>query len=255
MKINPFILSETNWLDIRDRDFDVAVLPWGATEPHNYHLPYVTDTMQVNYIAEKSGELAWNNGSKVIVLPAVPWGSNAGQIDLKLCLHINPSTQMILLNDIVENLKRFGINKLVIINGHGGNDFIPAIREMSVKHPGIFICFIDWWKVLDATKYFTDPGDHAGEMETSLMMAISPELVLPLEKAGDGSSKRFSIEGLDQRWVWAQRKWTVITESTGVGSPYEATRKKGEVFLMDVIEKIGKFLTDLAGTKMEDMYK
>ena len=91
MKIRPFILSETNWLDISNRDFDVAVLPWGATEPHNFHLPYMTDTMQVNYIAEKSGELAWNKGSKVIVLPAVPWGANAGQIDLKLCLHINPS--------------------------------------------------------------------------------------------------------------------------------------------------------------------
>jgi len=255
MGIRSFVLSETNWLDIKDRQFEVAVLPWGATEPHNYHLPYVTDTMQVNYIAEKSAELAWNIDAKIIVLPTVPWGSNAGQIDLKLCLHINPSTQLIILNDIVENLIRFGVYKLVIMNGHGGNDFIPFIREMSVKHPEVFICCMDWWRVLDATRYFTEPGDHAGEMETSMMMAISPDLVLPLEKAGDGSVKRFTIEGLDQRWVWAQRKWTMLTESTGVGNPYGASREKGEAFLKDVTGKIGTFLADLAKTRISEMYQ
>jgi len=61
--MRPFILAESNWKKIKDQKIELAVLPWGATEAHNYHLPYATDNYQVDAIAARAGELAWLRGS------------------------------------------------------------------------------------------------------------------------------------------------------------------------------------------------
>jgi len=255
MNKKPFNLAHSTWLEIKDQSYDLAILPWGAVEPHNYHLPFSTDVIQAEAIALKSAELAWNKGARVIVLPAVPWGVNTGQLDLKLCLNILPSTQLVLLNDLAENLLRHSITKLVIINSHGGNNFIPIIRELSVKHPDLFICSIDWWKVCKATVYFTEPGDHAGELETSVMMHLVPHLVLPLETAGDGKSKNFKAAGFKERWAWAQRHWASISESTGVGNPAHSTGEKGEKFVEDSTLRIARFLVELSETDRNQLYE
>ena len=70
----PYLLAETNWKAVQATAYQVAILPWGATEAHNYHLPYATDNYQVEYIVEKAAEKAWANGSRVIVLPCIPFG-------------------------------------------------------------------------------------------------------------------------------------------------------------------------------------
>ncbi|MCW0483906.1 creatininase family protein [Gaoshiqia sediminis] len=248
-------LSASCWADVKQQTYDVAVLPWGAIEPHNYHLPFATDVIQAEAVALESARLAWEEGARVIVLPTVPWGVNTGQLDLKLCLNMMPSTQLVILKDLVENLKRHGIQKLILVNGHGGNNFIPMIRELSVTHPEVFICCIDWWKVCKAETYFDEPGDHAGELETSVMMHLVPGLVLPLDIAGDGSAKNFKPEGLKARWAWAQRQWTSITESTGVGNPKQATAEKGAHFLNDVTQKIAKFITELSSCNINEIYE
>jgi len=248
-------LSKSTWLTVKDQCYEIAILPWGAIEPHNYHLPYATDVMQAEAIALKSAGIAWEKGAKVIVLPSIPWGVNTGQTDLKLCLNIMPSTQLMLLNDLVENLKRHAIKKLLILNSHGGNSFIPIIRELSLKHAEVFICTSDWWKICNAYNYFTDPGDHAGELETSVMMHLAPELVLPLEVAHQGNAKEFKIEGLKKRWIWAQRRWTSISESTGIGNPKLATEEKGKSFIEDACNKIAEFIHELALADTNDMYE
>ncbi len=255
MSHQPVILEQAHWRDIKDLKVEVAVLPWGATEPHNYHLPFGTDTFQSTHIATQSAQEANKQGGSVIVLPSVPFGVNTGQVDLQLCLNIMPSTQLILLSDLADNLIRAGIKKMVIINSHGGNNFIPIIRELSVRKPELFICSIDWWKSCPANQYFTEPGDHAGELETSVMMAMTPQLVLPLDEAGDGLTNEFALEGLQQRWVWAQRHWQSITESTGVGNPKEATAQKGSVFMHDCTAKISKFLLELSQIEINKIYK
>ena len=115
--------------------FDLAVLPWGATEAHNYHLPYATDNIMVEKIASESARIAWNSGSKVIVLPTIPFGVNTGQLDITLDINLNPSTQLAILNDVTDVLNRHKIHKLLILNGHGGNDFKQMIRELGAKYP------------------------------------------------------------------------------------------------------------------------
>src|SRR6185503_17085385 len=111
----PYILGESTWASVREAGYEVAVLPWGATEAHNTHLPYATDTIQTEAVAAESARLARAAGAQVIVLPAVPFGVNTGQLDIPLCLNMNPSTQAALLRDLVESVERAGIRKLVLL--------------------------------------------------------------------------------------------------------------------------------------------
>lgn len=253
--IRPYVLAETNWKDVKQESYTVAILPWGATEAHNYHLPYGTDNFQAEYVAIKAAKIAWQNNAKVIVLPIIPFGVNTGQMDIPFCINMNPSTQYAVLKDILQTLNGQNIEKLVIVNSHGGNNFKQIIRELSLEFPKVFICAINWWQVADATKYFDAPGDHAGELETSAMLKIAPNIVLPIEQAGNGNSKKFKIEGLKEGWVIAQRQWTKISEDTGVGNPKLATKEKGITFLNVVIKKIAAFFEELHNADTNNMYQ
>ncbi len=253
MPEKPWILSESTWKTVRATDYEVAVLPWGATEAHNYHLPYATDNFETSHIAIGAARRAWENGAKVVVLPGIPYGVNTGQLDIRLCINMNPSTQALVLGDIVRSLQVQRIRKLVILNGHGGNDFRQMIRELQ-PWSDVFVSTINWWSCVDAEPFFDVPGDHAGELETSMMMQIQPELVRPLEEAGEGKAKQFRIAGLRDGLAWAPRQWSEVTEDTGVGDPRAASRDKGERFVDTVCERIAVYLVDLARADLNDMY-
>ena len=254
-KIRPYLLAETNWHSLQNESFDLAILPWGATEAHNYHLPYATDILEADFIAAESARIAWEKGAKVIVLPTIPFGVNTGQKDIYLDININPSTQFAILNDIIEVLNRQGIKKLFILNSHGGNDFKPLIRELGLKFPEVFISFSNWFQALDKSEYFTNPGDHADEMETSLMLYLQHELVLPKEKWGEGKEKKSKIQGFREGWAWAERKWTEISVDTGVGNPMLATREKGEKYFAAITQKMAGLIYDIAAADVDDLYE
>ena len=254
MSNRPYILAESTWAQVRETRFEVAILPWGATEAHNYHLPYATDTIQCDAVAAEAARLAWEKGTKVTVLPTVPFGVNTGQLDIPLCLNMNPSTQAAVLSDIVDVVERAGVRKLVVMNGHGGNDFKQMLRELQPT-TDVFLCTVNWWQVADGTAFFDEPGDHAGELETSMLLHVVPQLVRPLSEAGEGREKRFNIEGLRQRWVWAQREWPRISADTGVGNPKAATADKGARFLTAASGKLAGFLIALAAADPGDLYE
>lgn len=253
--MRPYILAETNWKNVKDEQYQLVVLPWGATEAHNYHLPYSTDNVEAEAIAAESARIAWEKGSKVIVLPAIPFGVNTGQFDVQLNMNMNPSTQFAILNDVIETLNRQGIYKLVILNSHGGNDFRQMLRELGLKYPKMFLSEVNWYKVKDANTIFEDLGEHAGEVETSLMLYLKPEWVLPISEAGDGVAKKYRFKAMHEGWGWAERRWTAVTKDTGIGNPAKATVEKGERFFELLTEKIGMFLFDVATTNREDFYE
>ncbi|MBT8396740.1 MAG: creatininase family protein [Gemmatimonadetes bacterium] len=250
----PYVLAETNWKTIRETEYEVAVLPWGATEAHNLHLPYGTDSVQADAIAVAAAEKAWKAGVRCLVLPTVPFGANAQQVDIPHTLNLNPSTQAFLLADLVESLEAQEVPKLVILNGHGGNEFRPMIRELQAR-TDVFLCVVDWWKVLENSDYFQDPGDHAGEMETSLMLHLAPDDVLPLSEAGPGEARSFRLKALRDGTVWAPRNWIQVTADTGVGDPSQASAEKGELFLGALTGSIGEFLIELAQADLDDLYE
>lgn len=249
--MDSFNLQHNNFKDVKRHPYQLAILPWGATEAHNLHLPYGTDTILAETVALQSAALAWEHGAKCIVLPPVPFGVNTGQLEVKLCLNLNPSTQKLILGDLLISLEKAGIRKLVILNAHGGNNFQPLIRELSVEHPEFLICSINWWQVCKPDTYFTIPGDHAGEIETAAMLATRPELVLPLEEAGKGKEIKMGIKGFRERWAWIPRRWIYATEDTGIGDPQYATAENGEKFVTDCVKEIAGFLIDFSKIKEE----
>lgn len=250
----PYILSESTWSTIKEASFDLAVLPWGATEAHNYHLPYGTDNYEAMGLAAESARIAWEKGARLTVLPAIPFGVNTGQMDIAMDMNLYPSTQQLILDNLIEVLNNHGVKKLVVFNSHGGNDFKTMLRELGCKYPEMFLCQTHWFKVMNNAEYFEEPGDHADEMETSLMMYLKPDLVLPLEVAGDGKEIKNKIRALSEGWAWAERPWSKISKDTGVGNPQKASAEKGARFFKDVTEKMGQFLYELAITPVEKMY-
>src|SRR5688500_4925086 len=104
----PYILADLTWTEAA-APFEVAVLPWGATEAHNRHLPYATDTIQTEAVCAESARRAWESGARVVVLPAIPFGVQTGQLEIPLCLNMNPSTQALVLGDIARTLAAHGV--------------------------------------------------------------------------------------------------------------------------------------------------
>lgn len=254
MSGRPYVLAETNWKTVRETEYEVAILPWGATEAHNLHLPYGTDTLQAESLAVEAARMAWEGGARCLVLPSVAFGANAQQVDIPHTLNLNPTTQAFLLGDVVESLDAQGLSKLVILNGHGGNDFRPMIREIQAKTE-LFLSTLDWYKLPEVREVFEDPGDHAGRMETSLMLHLAPDDVLPLEEAGPGAARSFKIQGLREGWAWAPRNWVMVTKDTGVGDPRGASASQGKDLFERLARRISGYLLDLAHADLEDLYE
>lgn len=236
------------------QEYDLIVLPWGATEPHNLHLPYMTDAILAQEIARDAALLAWERGVRCAVLPPVPYGShNPGQRELPFCIHARYETQRAILTDIVSSLVlQKKASKLVIINGHGGNNYKNMIRDLAIDYPDFTIFCGEWFKAVSPKDYFDDPGDHADELETSVMMYYHPELVR-LEEAGPGKAHGWALPTLREGFAWTPRNWQRVSEDTGVGDPRRATAEKGERFAKACAEKWAQLFVELA--QAEDLYE
>src|SRR5262245_58277607 len=244
--MEPWRLAEMNYGQIKGQPpFAVAVLPLGATEPHNLHLPYGTDTFQVEVIAARACAWAHQQGARVVLLPALPYGTETNQMHFPLAMNLNPTTMARVITDLVESLATHGIRKCVLLNGHGGNDFKWLLRELHRTTPvHLFLC--NWYKLApDYHGLFDEPGDHAGEMETSMGLAHFPDLVA-FDQADDGTMARCRFEHVNRGWIDITRPWHLLTTNSGAGNPRSATAEKGEKFTQIVVKRLAGFLKDLA---------
>jgi creatinine amidohydrolase len=249
------VLHEMNLAQARELKPNLAVLPWGATEAHNYHLPHGTDVIEATRTGEAAVERANELGARCVLLPCVPFGNNNSQLDQVATITMRTSTQQLVLRDVADSLVRQGIDRLVILNFHGGNEFKPLIRDVMLDVPGIFIVQINAFAVVPrARELLTDKsGDHADEFETSLMLYLAPELVAPLETAGDGSTTPSKIAALTVTpGVWAPRDWAALTKDTGTGNPKAATAEKGRQISEMIVAAIVPDLIQLSTAKRGD---
>lgn len=239
-------LSVSNLGTARRYEYQIALLPWGATEPHNQHLPYLTDSILSHDVAVDAARIADERyGIRAMVMPAVTLGSqNPGQRQLPFCVHARYDTQRAVLTDIAASLYTQGIRRILIVNGHGGNNFKNMIRDLAVDMPDMMIATSEWFKLCPAKEYFEAPGDHADELETSVMMYYHPELV-NLAEAGEGRAGGFAAETLRSGAVWLPRDWSKVSVDTGIGNPLTATAEKGERFARAVAEKYAEVIRDL----------
>jgi creatinine amidohydrolase len=249
MPPRPFVLHEANYQQLKQHRPNVAVLPWGATEAHNYHLPHGTDVIEATTLAEAAAEEAHRRGAKVVILPAIPFGNNAQQLDQVATISIQTSTAAAILSDVAHSLSAQGIDRLLLLNAHGGNEFKPLVRDFSARF-GMLIVLVNFWQMIPKTveEIFDEPGDHAGELETSFLLHVRPEWVV-MGQAGEGATVPFKLAGLKKAGVWTPRPWSATHPDTGCGNPAKATAEKGRVYVEAVTRELADVLVELSQAK------
>jgi creatinine amidohydrolase len=250
------ILAEQTHAFVREQPWQVAVLPFGATEPHNLHMPYGTDSLQVEVIAQRACDRAYQAGARVVLLPTIPYGVNTNHLSIPgaLACSVTPTTLLHLLTDLVDSLERQGVRKLVLLNGHGGNELKPLTRELHHRS-GVFLCVCDWFRMAQDVYpgLFVAPGEHADEVETSLGLAFFPEL-LRLELADDGAAKPSRFDAINRGWISITRPWHLVSVNTGLGNPRAASAEKGRRLMDVLVERLGDFLIELAAAPMDEAF-
>lgn len=244
----PAILHEATYRQLLDLKPNVAVLPWGATEAHNYHLPHGTDVIEATALGEAAVLRANTAGARCVLLPAVPFGNNNTQLTQVATITMRTATQLAVLRDVAESLTRQGIDRLVVLNFHGGNEFKPLIRDVMLDIP-IFIAQVNGYALCPAAKkLLTNPaGDHADEFETSLLLHLTPLWVAPLSEAGDGAATPSQLPALTSTpGVWAPRDWAATTKDTGIGDPRQATVEKGRAIFDMLVAALTPVLVELS---------
>jgi creatinine amidohydrolase len=255
----PTLLSEANLAQVRVANYQVAILPFGATEPHNLHLPYGTDVFEADWIAAESARRASELGAKVVVLPTIPYGTESNLAGFPLAMNLQPTTLLAVIRDLVESISQAGIRKIVILNSHGGNDFKPFLRELYGRTDAhLFLC--NWYQMVRdlVGKICEHPDDHAGEMETSLILAYRPELVARKTDGGltadAGSTRPLRFQALREGWVGMTRRWTLLTTNSGSGNPHSATAEKGQAILDAICSRFVPFLVELSNSPLDDAF-
>ena len=257
--MRPWKLAETNYGLVKQHEYEVAVLPLGATEPHNLHLPYGMDTLEGNTVGEKICAAAHERGAKVMLLPTVPYGTQTNQREFPFSMNLNPSTLGAVITDLVESLVHQGVVKIVILNSHGGNDLKGFLRESYGKTPAkLFLC--NWYAIFRDVydDIFENPDDHAGEMETSLGLAYWPELIAQNPDgtltADEGRKAATKFEAVNRGWVSITRPWHLLTTNGGAGNPHKASAEKGRQLMEVLVDRLAGFLVELSAAKVDERF-
>ena len=153
----------------------VAVFSIGAIEQHSIHLPLCTDWYQVR---EVSRRVAQELGA--LLVPALPYSMSQCHGPAPGTVWLRPETLALVVRDVVLSLRAQGIRRIVLINGHGGNFVLdPVIRELNLAYSDLMVIRPPFEGGFNAVDLFEhgDVDSHAGEVETSLMLVIRPDLV------------------------------------------------------------------------------
>ena len=250
--------GEMTWEDAERRlkNVDVALLPVGAVEQHGPHLPLDTDAFDADYLARRVALAC--SPPRPLVLPLLPYGVSYHHEDFNGTIAIDNQTLTRLIYDIGMSAARNGVNKLVIINGHGGN--APAINhaaQMINRDAHIFVC-VDSGETSDADiyRFIETPNDvHAGEIETSTSLAVRPHLVR-MNRA-EKSVPEFSSRYLDFTgkrgitWYAYTRK---ISSSGVLGDPTRASAEKGEQIWEIMVAHLSALVEDLKNMTLDEIH-
>jgi creatinine amidohydrolase len=226
----------------------------GAIEPHNRHLPEGQDLLHTTHIARRCCAEAWERCQLVLCLPTIPYGVDCNLLGFPLTIHVSQASLDAMIGDVARSLRRHGVRKIVLLNGHGGNDFTPLVRQMQCDlDVHLFLC--NWWTVgRDRwNEVFDAPDDHAGQFETSVALALYPDLV-EMEVAGDGRTRPFRFEALEKGWVRTSRDFSRLNDHCAAGDPARASAEKGRRYLDIVCERITGFLVELARAPIDEHF-
>lgn len=222
--MNP--LPQTTSVEVAGRSPAVAVLPIGSFEQHGRHLPLTTDTIVACAIAEAVSE-----EYDVLLLPPVTISCSHEHAGFAGTVSVSAETLLAIVRDVVASLEQRGIRKLVLINGHGGNYALSnVVQESNVgeRRMALFPSRDDWTHARKAGGLVTDNHEdmHGGEIETSILLHVAPEVVRPGYEDDDHvASERPHLLTLGMAGY---------TESGLIGRPSLGTKAKGELVLADL---------------------
>jgi len=240
----------------------VAVLPVATYEDHGAHLPVDTDVVLATRICDRA---VARIPREAILVPAVPHGYSPHHMDYPGTLTIGWDTFIRYVRDVCCSLAHQGFARILIINGHGSNasPLDLAARLANVEYESRILCaFASHWdlrRVKEVARTLRDSdfngAAHAGEYETSLYLALEPDLV-DMSKAVDERTPlppSFSIdllEGAHPQGSAARLMphWSSLTASGVMGDATKATKEKGELFLEAAVEGLIELIRELKAT-------
>jgi len=230
-------LSTLTWPEARDaiRNASLAILPVGAIEQHGPHLPLSTDWLIASRIASDAARA----GDRLLV-PGIPIGVSAEHRQFWGTLAVEPDGLRDQAISIARSLSSHGLQRLVFVNGHGGN-VVPLQETASrLREEGIYAFVFNWWVSIARmlSDLFPDPTAHAGSIETSLLLAIAPDLVRHdrLDDADAATAWGSTVEG-----VLVGADALDFTERGNVGDPHLSTAEKGKTVLEAADSSLGRF--------------
>jgi creatinine amidohydrolase len=216
-------LTEATWTDAADLDTDLAVLPVGSTEQHGPHGPLGTDVLTAEAVAE-AGAAAYDG--EVVITPAIPVGVAEEHRHFAGTLWVSEDTFRDYVRETVASLASHGWDRVVVVNGHGGN--VDALREVCgrlTRDGTAYAVPLTWFDAVDAP----DMG-HGGPVETSLLMATDPELVRS-DRLADGAAGAADSWGEFEHGVNLAYDTSEFSENGTVGDPRDASEERGEALL------------------------
>ena len=183
-------LSAATWPEIRDCETDLAVLPTGSTEQHGPHAPLGTDTLTATAVAE-AGVAAYREqtGADVPITPPIPVGVAAEHRTFDGTLWVSPETFRAYVRETVASLAHHGFDRVVIVNGHGGNvDALAEVCRTLTRGGEAHTVPFTWFDAVETEI----PMGHAGALETALLRHARPELIREenIETATAGAATR-----------------------------------------------------------------
>jgi creatinine amidohydrolase len=257
---------ECGWQDFAAADMSkvIAVLPVAAVEQHGPHLPVGVDTHIMQGYLDRAVPLV-PQGLDVLFLPIQTIGKSNEHLHFPGTITLSAETTIRAWNEIGDSIVRAGCKKLIIVNSHGGNISIIDIvaRDLRVRH-GILAVHVSWHRFGYPSPDDYTPGElthgiHAGELETSAMLAFQPGLVR-MDKAKD--FRTFTME-MERRFTHLRHAqpagfgWMSqdISEPGAMGNAAAATAKKGEDLADFGAEKFVELLRDVASFELTDLKK
>ena len=256
-------LASHRWAELNTRDFaaldparTVALLPLGATEQHGPHLPLSVDTVLVDGVVHAAlKHLA--DTDPVLVLPTQTLGLSTEHTAFAGTLHLSPQTLIHMWCDIGASVARAGVKKLLMFNAHGGNVGLMDVvaRELRAQH-GLIVYSSSWYNLpiaADVMAQFSAEehrfGIHAGDIETSMMLALLPERVAMTEakhfaSTSQDRAKRYAVlgDGKSAKFGWHMQDYN---PQGAVGNAGAATAAKGEALVLGAGEQLALLMKEL----------
>ena len=226
-------------IDALPRDI-VVLMPVASCEQHSLHLPVFTDSMIGEEVARRVHGLV---PEEVLVLPVQWLGYSQHHIRYPGTLSAVSETHLLLMMDIVASVVGYGFKKVLIQNSHGGNgaNISVLLQRLMERYGDDGVEFYSRWawagnETLNSIRTLGNGGSgHAGETETSMVLAMRPELVRIDRLAADGERSGMRVEGVASYHRFDQR-----TQHGGVGDPRPATAEMGEQILQASAEEVAE---------------